>query len=137
MTQSTKFQFDFLVYTVWACLKAMTPYKTLKEESTDKHHCKDNYSAPFAYLPIRHLFSYDEFVTDLLIGTNCPLLNFTIMGVSKTTTPSYTSSTNGAIVSIGTRVTTARCDPGRRVKLFLRVEVDFKIFFSSEVGFFI
>ena len=46
MTQSTKFQlFDFLVYTVWACLKGMTPYNTLKEESTNKNHCDDNYSA--------------------------------------------------------------------------------------------
>ena len=33
MTQYTKFQlFDFVVYTVWACLKGVTPYKTLKEE---------------------------------------------------------------------------------------------------------
>ena len=40
--------FDFLVYTVWACLKGVTPYKALKEEPTNKIHDKDNYSAPFA-----------------------------------------------------------------------------------------
>ena len=46
MTQSTKFQlFEFLVCTVWACLKGVTPYNTLKEESTNKNHCDDNYSA--------------------------------------------------------------------------------------------
>ena len=28
--------FDFVVYTVWACWKAMTPSKTLKEESSSK-----------------------------------------------------------------------------------------------------
>ena len=39
MTQSTTFQlFEFLVNTVWACLKAVTPYKTLKEEPTNKNH---------------------------------------------------------------------------------------------------
>ena len=49
MTQSTKFQlFDFLVYTVWACLKGVTPYKALKEESTNRNYCDDNYNAPFA-----------------------------------------------------------------------------------------
>ena len=49
MTQSTKFQlFDFLVYTVWACLKGMNLYKALQEESTNKNHYDDNYSAPFA-----------------------------------------------------------------------------------------
>ena len=35
---------------VWACLKGVTLYKTLKEESTNKNHCGDNYSAPFAML---------------------------------------------------------------------------------------
>ena len=45
MTQSTKFQFDFLVYTVWACLKAVTPYNALKEEPTNKNHYDNNYSA--------------------------------------------------------------------------------------------
>ena len=46
---TTKFQlFDFLVYTVWACLKGMTPYNTLKEESSHKNHYNDSYSAPFA-----------------------------------------------------------------------------------------
>ena len=49
MTQSTTFQlFDFVVYTVWACLKGVTPYKTLKEELNNKNHYDDNYSAPFA-----------------------------------------------------------------------------------------
>ena len=49
MTQSTTFQlFDFVVYTVWACSKAMTLYKTLKEESTNKNHYNNNYSASFA-----------------------------------------------------------------------------------------
>ena len=51
MTQSTTFQlFDILVYTVWACLKATTQSKTLKEKSTNKNHYDDNYSAPFAML---------------------------------------------------------------------------------------
>ena len=37
VTQSTKFQlFDILVYTVWACLKGVTPYNALKEESIHK-----------------------------------------------------------------------------------------------------
>ena len=46
VTQSTIFQlFDFLVYTVWACLKGMTPYNTLKKKSTNKNHYDDNYSA--------------------------------------------------------------------------------------------
>ena len=46
MTQSTTFQcLNFLVYTVWACLKGMTPYKTLKEESTNKNHYDDNYNS--------------------------------------------------------------------------------------------
>ena len=50
MTQYTTFQlFDFVVYTVWACLKGVTPYKTLKEELNNKNHYDDNYSAPFAY----------------------------------------------------------------------------------------
>ena len=40
--------FDFLVYTVWACLKAVTPYNALKEKPTNKNHYDDNYSAPFA-----------------------------------------------------------------------------------------
>ena len=45
MTQSTTFQlFDFLVYTVWACLKAMTQLKTLKEKSTNKNYNNDNYN---------------------------------------------------------------------------------------------
>ena len=35
----------FLVYTVWACLKGMTSYKTLKEEPTNQNHYDDNYSA--------------------------------------------------------------------------------------------
>ena len=61
MTQSTTFQlFDFLVYTVWACLKGMTQYNTLKEEPTNKNHYDDNYSAPlrdarshrYKYLPL-------------------------------------------------------------------------------------
>ena len=47
VTQSTTFQlFDLLVYTVWACLKAMTIQKALKEESTNKNYSNDNYSAP-------------------------------------------------------------------------------------------
>ena len=29
----------------WACLKGVTLQKTLKEESTDKNHYDDNYSA--------------------------------------------------------------------------------------------
>ena len=37
--------FQFFVYTVWACLKAVTPYNTLKEESTNKNFYDDNYSA--------------------------------------------------------------------------------------------
>ena len=49
VTQYTTFQlFEFLVYTVWACLKAVTPYNTLKEESTNKNYFDDYYSAPFA-----------------------------------------------------------------------------------------
>ena len=42
--------FEFFLYTVWACLKGVTPYKALEKESTDKNHCDDNYSAPFAML---------------------------------------------------------------------------------------
>ena len=45
VTQSTTFQlFDLLVYTVWACLKAMTQQKTLKEKSSPKNHNNDNYN---------------------------------------------------------------------------------------------
>ena len=45
MTQYTKFQlFDFVVYTVWACLKGVTPYKTLKEELNNKNYYNDNYN---------------------------------------------------------------------------------------------
>ena len=41
--------FEFLVYTVWACLKGVIIlYKTLKEETTNKNHYDDNYKAPFA-----------------------------------------------------------------------------------------
>ena len=40
---------------VWACLKGVTLQKTLKEESTDKNHSDDNYSASitrcYFYLP--------------------------------------------------------------------------------------
>ena len=32
------------MYTVWACLKAMTQSKTLKEKSTNKNHYDDNYN---------------------------------------------------------------------------------------------
>ena len=42
--------FDFVVCTVWACLKGVTPYKAFKEESTNKNYFDDNYSAPFAML---------------------------------------------------------------------------------------
>ena len=35
---------EFLVYTVWACLKGMTLYEKLKEESTNKNHYNVNYS---------------------------------------------------------------------------------------------
>ena len=35
----------FLVYTVWACLKGMTPYNTFKEESSQIKHYDDSYSA--------------------------------------------------------------------------------------------
>ena len=65
MTQSTTFQlFDFLVYTVWACLKGVTPYKTLKEESTNKNHYDDNYSAPlrsFALFRFCQFFNYETY----------------------------------------------------------------------------
>ena len=48
-SDTTKFQlFDFLVYTVWACLKGMTPYNALKEKSSQITHYDDNYSAPFS-----------------------------------------------------------------------------------------
>ena len=51
VTQSTTFSIlDYLVYTVWACLKGVTPYKTFKEETTNKNHYDDSYSAPFAIL---------------------------------------------------------------------------------------
>ena len=33
-----------LVYTVWACLKAMTQSKKLKEESSNKNHNNNNYN---------------------------------------------------------------------------------------------
>ena len=46
MTQSTTFQIlDLLVYTVWACLKGVTPYNAFKEKPTNKNHYNDNYSA--------------------------------------------------------------------------------------------
>ena len=49
IVHTTKFQlFEFSVYTVWACLKGVTLYNSSKEESTNKNHCDDNYSAPFA-----------------------------------------------------------------------------------------
>ena len=45
VTQFTTFQFSILkVYTVWACWKAMTQSKTLKEESSQKNHYNDNYN---------------------------------------------------------------------------------------------
>ena len=45
VTQYTTFQcLNILVYTVWACLKAMTQSKTLKEKSTNKNHYDDNYN---------------------------------------------------------------------------------------------
>ena len=48
-SDKSKFQlFEFLVYTVWACLKGMTPYNTLKEESSRIRHYDNSYSAPFA-----------------------------------------------------------------------------------------
>ena len=36
--------FEFLVYTVWACLKDVTQSKTLKEKSSNKNYCNDNYN---------------------------------------------------------------------------------------------
>ena len=46
MTQSTKFSIlDLVIYTVWTCLKGVTPYNTFKEESSHKNHYDDNYSA--------------------------------------------------------------------------------------------
>ena len=42
--------FEFLVYTVLACLKGVNPYKAFKEESTNKNYYDDNYSAPFTML---------------------------------------------------------------------------------------
>ena len=45
MTQFTTFTIlDFVVYTVWACLKAVTQSKTLKEKSSNKNYCNDNYN---------------------------------------------------------------------------------------------
>ena len=59
MTQSTTFQpFDFLVYTVWACLKGVTLYKTLKEEPTNKNHDDDNYSASITRCSLSSLFVF-------------------------------------------------------------------------------
>jgi hypothetical protein len=49
VTQYTTFQlFKFLVYTVWACLKAVTPNNAFKEESTNKNFYDDNYSGIYA-----------------------------------------------------------------------------------------
>ena len=46
MTQSTKFSIlDFVIYTVWACLKGMTLYNTFKEESSHKNYYDEIYSA--------------------------------------------------------------------------------------------
>ena len=36
--------FDFFVYTVWACLKGMTLYNTLKEKSSYKKYYNNNYN---------------------------------------------------------------------------------------------
>jgi len=38
----------YILYTVWACLKAVTPNNALKEITTNKYHSDYNYSAPFA-----------------------------------------------------------------------------------------
>ena len=56
--------FQFFVYTVWACLKAVTPYNTLKEESTNKNFYDDNYSAPFAC----RSFAFDLRTSSCLVG---------------------------------------------------------------------
>ena len=53
-----------LVYTVWACLKGVTPNKTLKEEPTNKNHYDGNYSAPFAC----RSFAFDFWNAPLLPG---------------------------------------------------------------------
>ena len=62
MTQSTTFQlFDFVVYTVWACLKGVTPYKTLKEELNNKNHYDDNYSASIYAMHALFAFQFFNF----------------------------------------------------------------------------
>ena len=38
--------FELFVYTVWACLKGVTPYKAPGDESSHKNHYDDDYSAP-------------------------------------------------------------------------------------------
>ena len=34
---------NYVVYTVWACLKAMPPYNTFEEKPTNKNHYNNNY----------------------------------------------------------------------------------------------
>ena len=80
-TQSTKFQlFDLIVYTVWACLKGVTPQNTFKEESTNKHYYDDNYSAPFAC----RSFAFSIFDTYPMTyeGEPSPVVNFALVDKS-------------------------------------------------------
>ena len=61
---TTTFQlFDFLVWTNWACLKGVTSEKTFKEESTNKNHYDDHYSAPFACRSFVPFFSPNSLST--------------------------------------------------------------------------
>ena len=36
--------FEFFVYNVWACLKGMTLYNTLKEKSSNKKYYNNDYN---------------------------------------------------------------------------------------------
>ena len=48
----------FLVYTVWACLKAMTQSTTLKDESSHKNHYDDHYNLVYSDTTKFQLFEF-------------------------------------------------------------------------------
>ena len=72
MTQSTTFQlFDLLIYTVWACLKVVTLYKTLTKKSSHKNHYNVNYSASITRCTalFRLIYTYRYFFVDAVLQT--------------------------------------------------------------------
>ena len=65
--------FDFLVYTVWACLKGVTPYKALKEDSTNKNYCDDSYSASITRCTLS--FAFEILLHPFVFKTVCIIGN--------------------------------------------------------------